>query len=206
MKNIFSKTTEKRTQDGVKTDSKRTNYGIRILILAFLTLGFGQAWAEKYYNVGVAATNASDYTMKVGVTAKDWSWYTHDMTKAGLTFEGKKLYLNTINTPDSKLIGEMKFMLYSGSTHKGESVVLSSWTETDASTFDNKIWNYESSGWYSTQTIETGAKFYFDASNWTQTSIKLVVGHANYQRYSSLTNVPNTNILNTNHTLTQINT
>ena len=45
MKNIFSKTTaEKRTQNGVKTDSKRSIYGIRILIFAFLTLGFGQAW------------------------------------------------------------------------------------------------------------------------------------------------------------------
>ena len=49
MKNIFSKTTEKRTQDGVKTDSKRTNYGIRILIFAFLSLGFGQAWGVDYY-------------------------------------------------------------------------------------------------------------------------------------------------------------
>ena len=46
MKNIFSKTTEKRTQNGVKTDSKRTNYGIPILIFAFLTLGFGQMWAD----------------------------------------------------------------------------------------------------------------------------------------------------------------
>ena len=46
MKNIFSKTTEKRTQNGLKTDSKRTNYGIRILIFAFLTLGFGQMWAD----------------------------------------------------------------------------------------------------------------------------------------------------------------
>ena len=46
MKNIFSKNSvEKRTQDGVKTDSKRTNYGIRILIFAFLTLGVGQMWA-----------------------------------------------------------------------------------------------------------------------------------------------------------------
>lgn len=45
MKNIFSKTTEKRTQDGLKTDSKRTNYGIPILIFAFLTLGVGHAWA-----------------------------------------------------------------------------------------------------------------------------------------------------------------
>ena len=49
MKNIFSKTTEKRTQDGVKTDSKRTNYGIRILIFAFLTLGVGQMWATTYH-------------------------------------------------------------------------------------------------------------------------------------------------------------
>ena len=49
MKNIFSKTTEKRTQNGLKTDSKRTNYGIPILIFAFLTLGFGQMWGYETF-------------------------------------------------------------------------------------------------------------------------------------------------------------
>ena len=65
MKNIFSKNSvEKRTQDGVKTDSKRTNYGIRILIFAFLTLGVGQMWAgagfyEVYFTYSYNGTNTS---------------------------------------------------------------------------------------------------------------------------------------------------
>ena len=69
MKNIFSKTTEKRTQNGPKTDSKRTNYGIRILIFAFLTLGFGQAWAgdETYGNGKVIYLDISN-----GSTTNGW--------------------------------------------------------------------------------------------------------------------------------------
>ena len=60
MKNIFSKTTaEKRTQNGVKTDSKRTNYGISILIFAFLTLGFGQAWAYDKFRGNIYYNNSS---------------------------------------------------------------------------------------------------------------------------------------------------
>jgi uncharacterized repeat protein (TIGR02543 family) len=164
------------------------------MLIMLLTLGVGQMWADNYYNVGVAATIASNYTMKVGVTAKDWSWYTHDMTKAGLTFEGKELYLNTINTGSNGKIGEMKFLLYDESTWKGESTVLSSWTETDASTMDNKIWNYASSAWYTSLSFSKSARFYFDASTWDETSIKLVIGHANYQKYYSLSNITNTKL------------
>ena len=43
MKNIFSKTTENRTQNGVKSYSFPTRLLSPILIFTFLTLGFGQA-------------------------------------------------------------------------------------------------------------------------------------------------------------------
>lgn len=43
MKNIFSKTTEKRTQNGVKSYLSPTFVLYTISIFAFLTLGFGQA-------------------------------------------------------------------------------------------------------------------------------------------------------------------
>ena len=43
MKNIFSKTTENRTQNGVKSYSFPTRLLYTISIFAFLTLGFGQA-------------------------------------------------------------------------------------------------------------------------------------------------------------------
>ena len=43
MKNIFSKTTENRTQNGVKSYLSPTFVLSPILIFAFLTLGFGQA-------------------------------------------------------------------------------------------------------------------------------------------------------------------
>ncbi len=46
MKNIFSKTTENRTQNGVKSYSFPTRLLSPILIFAFLTLGVGQMWAH----------------------------------------------------------------------------------------------------------------------------------------------------------------
>ena len=45
MKNIFSKTTENRTQNGVKSYSFPTRLLYTISIFAFLTLGVGQVWA-----------------------------------------------------------------------------------------------------------------------------------------------------------------
>ena len=47
MKNIFSKTTENRTQNGVKSYLCPTFVLSPILIFTFLTLGFGQARGKK---------------------------------------------------------------------------------------------------------------------------------------------------------------
>ena len=78
MKNIFSKTTaEKRTQNGVKTDSKRTNYGFRILIFAFLTLGVGQAWADITYSGGYIyfdnSLGINDNTLQICARQSSWT-------------------------------------------------------------------------------------------------------------------------------------
>ena len=163
-----------------------------VMLILLLTLGVGQMWADDNSVVGVACNNTSSYTVKLNVNRKgdgdDWQQKT--MSKAGITFEGKKLYITSYENKYSGL-GKMQFQYYDGSTYKGQKEPISSWTST---THNEEIYNYDGSSWYSTQTVETSARFYFDASGWEQTSIKLVVGHANYQRYSSLTNVTNTKL------------
>ena len=56
MQNIFSKATENRTQNGVKSYLSPTLVLSPILIFAFLTLGVGQAWAAEgeFYNMYVS--------------------------------------------------------------------------------------------------------------------------------------------------------
>lgn len=61
MKNIFSKTTENRTQNGVKSYLCPTFVLYTISIFAFLTLGFGQAWGwNPVYLIGDDANNWSN--------------------------------------------------------------------------------------------------------------------------------------------------
>ena len=61
MKNIFSKTTENRTQNGVKSYSFPTRLLSPILIFTFLTLGVGQMWGAVtlYYQKDMPANNYS---------------------------------------------------------------------------------------------------------------------------------------------------
>ena len=58
MKNIFSKTTEKRTQNGVKSYLSPTFVLYTISIFAFLILGVGQAWAYEFKNPKIYFNNA----------------------------------------------------------------------------------------------------------------------------------------------------
>ena len=58
MKNIFSKTTENRTQNGVKSYSFPTRLLSPILIFTFLTLGVGQMWAYNFYSPYIYFNNA----------------------------------------------------------------------------------------------------------------------------------------------------
>lgn len=70
MKNIFSKTTENRTQNGVKSHSFPTRLLSPILIFTFLTLGVGQVWADDnagFYEVYMTYSyngTSSNYTYR----------------------------------------------------------------------------------------------------------------------------------------------
>ena len=151
------------------------------------------AWASQKLVVGVAANNDHNYNMHLGVQAKDWSWQDITMSLAGLTFEGKKLYITNYETQDSKIIGQFQFMLFDGNTWKEEKQLVKSWNEK-SDYYTNHIYNYDDEKWYDRLSFETNANFYFDASNWTETSIKLCIGHANYQKYYNLTQIPNTKL------------
>ncbi len=65
MKNIFSKTTENRTQNGVKSYLSPTRVLFPILIFAFLPLGVGQMWGAWTGNAGICVNDtwykASDH-------------------------------------------------------------------------------------------------------------------------------------------------
>ena len=168
----------------------------KILSLFFVALFSVGLWADEYwFSIGCAVANPNDYTVKVGATPKDWSWYEKTMTEVNMTFEGKKLYLGNCNTDNSKqIIGSMGFKLYDGESEEGWSEAIHSWTETNVSTFVNNIFNFETSSWYTRLSFNTSARFYFDATTWNETSLKLWIGHANYQGFYSLSNITNTKL------------
>ena len=167
--------------------------GIRTTaILILLLMGVGNAWGADYPVVGVAGTNSSDYTVKLNVNRKgDGSdWQNKTMSKAGITFEGKKLYITSYEKLYGGL-GNMQFQYYDGSTWKEQKEPINGW---NTSTHDNEIYNYDSGSWYSKLSFNTSARFFFDATGWDETSIKLCIGHANYQKYYTLTRITNTNL------------
>lgn len=163
-----------------------------LLLLFALSLGFNQeAWADNTRVVGVAANNSNNYTMKINVNRKGDGddWQTKEMSKAGLTFEGKKLYVTSYDEKYGGL-GAMQFQLYSGTTWKEQKTPISSW-KTDI--HSNEIFNYDGDSWYSKLTMGK-SKIYFNATGWNQTTIKLVVGHANYQAYYQMSKITNTQL------------
>ena len=161
------------------------------MLIMLLTLGVGQMWADNTRVVGVAATNASDGAVIVKANIGDnntWWNYTITSNKAGITFEGKKLYVGTMN---EKYGGVDALKISVNGTDKQP---YSSWT--NSSTFENRIFNYDASGSpkYSDVSMTNGARVYFDATGWSQTAIKLVTGHANHQKYYTLSAITNTKL------------
>ena len=77
MKNIFSKTTENRTQNGVKSYLCPTRLLSPILIFAFLTLGVGQMWADITYSGGHIYFDNSlgidDNTLQICARQSNWT-------------------------------------------------------------------------------------------------------------------------------------
>ncbi len=204
LKEFFGSTVLAFNHDGRTTVERRSNDGhIRrhlpvgltklLSLFLLLTLGTGQMLAGADNTVvGVAANNTNNYTVKLNVNRKgDGSdWQQKTMTKAGITFEGKKLYITSYEKLYGGL-GAMQFQYYDGSTHKGQQAPISSWS-TD--THDNRIYNYDGSSWYPDVSMTKGARVYFDASTWSQTGIKLVTGHANHQKYYSMSAITNTKL------------
>ncbi|MCQ2323894.1 MAG: hypothetical protein MJZ53_03460 [Paludibacteraceae bacterium] len=178
----------------VSNECRMTLDRVSTLLLLFLTLSFGfnqEAKADNTRVVGVAANNSDNYTMKINVNRKGDGddWQNKEMSKAGITFEGKKLYVTSYEEKYGGL-GAMQFQLYSGSTWKEQKAPISSW-KTDI--HSNEIFNYDGDSWYSKLTMSK-SKIYFNATGWSQTTIKLVVGHANYQKYYQMTKIANTKL------------
>ena len=71
MKNIFSKTTENRTQNGVKSYLSPTFVLSPILIFAFLTLGVGQMWGAWTGNAGICV-NGTWYKASDHIDGGNW--------------------------------------------------------------------------------------------------------------------------------------
>ncbi len=162
-----------------------------VLIGMLLTLGVGQMSADNTRVVGVAATNSANGAVIVKANIGDgntWWNYTITSGKAGITFEGKKLYIGTMN---EKYGGVDALKISVNGTDKQP---YSGWTTSG--TFQNDIFNYDATNAakYADVSMTNGARVYFDASTWSQTAIKLVTGHANHQKYYTLSAVTNTKL------------
>ena len=198
MKNIFSRATAHlRLKVSTITAQLRSIYGIPILIFAFLTLGVGQMWAEdsQHWNA-VAATNSNNYTFKLNVSryheggCSSWQeWEQETMVKAGITFEGKKLYSHEYWTCNGLYV--LKFQMYDGSTFIEEKGYSGS---VQYNYYNNYVYNYDAGSYYGQKTMTNGARVYFDATDWSESTIKLVTGHAHHQKYYTLSPITNTNL------------
>lgn len=103
MKNIFSKTTENRTQNGVKSYSFPTRLLSPILIFTFLTLGVGQMWAYEahFYLIGSwnnwGATN-TDYKLDYSDGDSKYSIYWYLNTGTYFALNNAKTRYNPTST------------------------------------------------------------------------------------------------------------
>lgn len=120
-----------------------------------------QVWADDYSTrvIGCAANSNSNYNaMKVYVDKGDgWGTEENAMSKAGITFEGKDLYVGSYNTHADGHIYVLTFKKYKNSSwvsdhcaHSGGKVY-----------YWDKIWNVDGSSWYAGKTVSVGARVYF---------------------------------------------
>ena len=173
-----------------------------LTIIAILTLGVGQMRGEISFTVGVTGTGSSsdyggsDYNkMKLCAQFRwddtDKGEIINEMDRAGITFEGKDLYITYMKYNDAIQTRHMYFQKYKNSTQVW-------YWDANGSTQSGDYWNsrivkYGNSR-YDQKSNKAGAHFYFDASNWSQTAIKLVVGHTYYQYYYAMSHVENTKL------------
>lgn len=162
-----------------------------LLLLFALSFGFNQeAKASTDYVVGVAATNSNNYDVILNINRQIWGWYTWTMSKAGITFEGKKLYIQKYET-DNGWINNFQILLKQGSTQREYKEFYSG--SGSQGYYNNYVLNYDDKNAYSQLTMSK-SKIYFNATGWDQTTIKLVVGHANFQKYYQMNKITNTKL------------
>lgn len=103
MKNIFSKTTENRTQNGVKSYSFPTRLLYTISIFTFLTLGVGQMWGNSnVYECYFTYNDGSDHSQnQSALTTKDLEVLSSNLTIKAVylkvwddSYDGKGRLLN----------------------------------------------------------------------------------------------------------------
>lgn len=147
-------------------------------------MGVSNAWAS----VGVACANTSDYTVKLNAKKQtDYNnWDTRVMSKAKMTFDGKKLYISGYDAPYNGF-EVMQFQYHNDNGWVEQVEVFNSWKETNF--FYSAIYNYDKKEWYPIIQLNSNARLYFDATGWNETdgeNIKLCIGHSNGQHYYAM--------------------
>lgn len=152
MKNIFSKTTENRTQNGVKSYSFPTRLLYTISIFAFLTLGVGQMWAGNniafnnchfYFNPYYDATHTVNKGYIQMAARKyqnsgqdDYGWWTAVTTLTQVT-NTRLYYANTL---------EGTSWSDNGKQFHGWAIISNATSKTNGET---EYWSGDNSTWYS---------------------------------------------------------
>ena len=178
-------------------EHSRTLRRVGLVLVMCLTLGIGNVWAtDRQHYVGVALSNPKNYTVKLNVNRSGWGWYTYGTSKAGLTYEGKKVYIANYQTNnDDNYIYDFQWQLYDGDKQKNSKNILNN-TKSE-NYYDYYIYNYDGNAWYSQQ-VMNDSRTYFDATGWTGTDIRLVISHAQLQKYHTMYTVTGTKLYYTN--------
>ena len=187
-------TAKRRQRDGIERQG-HSSVGITKLLFAItllFTIGVGQMWADNTHVIAVAGENPNNYTVKVESNNGGAGKWMYTFTRAGaITFEGKKLYVGYYNEKYGGVDG-LDIHYYSGDTWKSKCSPFASWT---TSLNDDQVYNEDNCSWYAKKTVSVGARVYFQPDeDWSQTTNKIWVGHANYQRYYSMSRVTNTQL------------
>ena len=176
------------------------NRGLMLLI-TILTLGVRQVWADDNKNyVGITCNNPDGYNVKLRVSryhegyCSEWEeWENEDMSEAGLTFEGKRLWAHDYHTCWGLYV--LQFQYLDGSSWVEEWNAYSGERVDDY--YNKYIFDYDGKKIYEALTFGT-SKVYFDASGWSETNIRLVITNAGEQKYHDMAVVTGTKLRYTN--------
>lgn len=154
MKNIFSKTTENRTQNGVKSYLSPTFVLSPILIFAFLTLGVGQMWGVSICKTGTTYI----YLDRTNMT----SWTTSGYTYLVWRYDNGAYRAQTSNIANTKLALWYGSTGWDNITHIG--YMYGNWGESGSDTWSNIT------SWATDYTNSYNGDFGFNSGNYSVVS------------------------------------